>query len=257
MKLLIILMIFLTGIRNSFAQEVIIPFRNFSKWYFVDSRGNRIGECTYQKAFSYSGELAAVQLDGKYGFVNRKDSIIIPCIYDFAKCEFGSLQVSLDHDTFYIDLEGNKIDPSKYCYNTGGYRNSLNRIFKENGKYGMEIWPTHKLILPLYDSINIVIHSEAIMVWKNHKIGVFDNLGEQIIPFELDSFKLDHISHPNLIWIYRRGKIGALNLLGEIMAYPKYQNLKYENELVYTILKNGKKGYIYEGEEYWRNFLWW
>ncbi len=87
------------------------------------------------------------------------------------------------------------------------------------------------------------------------KMGIFNNLGEIIYPFELDSFDLAYYDHPyNLqaFRIYQNGKVGAISLIGEVLAQPIYDNLHFDYfDMPYTVNEKGRKGYIYKGKEYW------
>lgn len=237
------------------SQDVIIPFRHCNKWYFVDEDFNRIGNNNYQDAFPFYNDIAVVKQNEKYGFVNNTDSLIIPYQFDFAKCYYSSLQVSLDGDTFLIDKNGEKTQVLPID-NNNFYVPSLNRIFESNGKFGVVGSVGDTLLFPHYDSISIVNFSEVIMVWNaKRKIGVFNQIGKMVYQFELDYFEINNPSNPEFILIRKKNKLGAIGLKGAILANPKYLNLNIDNHLMYTILKNGKKGYIYNGKEYWRNFL--
>ena len=61
----------------------------------------------FQHASDFSEGLAAVKLNGKYGFIDKTGKEIIPLKYDFANCfSEGLALVRLNNKWFYIDKNG-------------------------------------------------------------------------------------------------------------------------------------------------------
>ncbi|MGN0642440.1 MAG: WG repeat-containing protein [Huintestinicola sp.] len=56
-------------------------------YYMVDGEGTRISENVYEAAYAFfdGGEYAAVKSNGKWGFVNTNDELVIPYSFDDAK----------------------------------------------------------------------------------------------------------------------------------------------------------------------------
>lgn len=87
--------------------------------YFIDEEGNRITNSPIYPHSSFSEGLAVVSnKKNKFGYINRKGKVVIPCIFDYA-CEFqGSVAwVKIAHlspigSLFYlIDKSGKQILP--------------------------------------------------------------------------------------------------------------------------------------------------
>jgi len=94
-----------------------------------------------------------------------------------------------------------------------------------------------------------------IIFFKDGKYGICNREGKFTVPITLD--KVEMISNGGFLKrlaIYKDGKVGAVDLIGEVIILPKYTNVHYEfSSTFYTILENGKVGYIYKGKEYWKD----
>ena len=54
------------------------------KWGAIDKTGRIVIPCKYDFLRPFSEGLAAVEINGKYGYIDTKNNIVVPCIYDFA-----------------------------------------------------------------------------------------------------------------------------------------------------------------------------
>ena len=50
--------------------------------YFMDSEGSFLFGRQFEGVGSFSEGLAGVQQNGKWGFINTKGEVVIPCVYD-------------------------------------------------------------------------------------------------------------------------------------------------------------------------------
>ncbi len=243
-------LLFFSGSEFLSAQDIIIPFRENNEWYYVDVHKKRISSIVYQEAYPFGKKLAVVKLNGKYGFINKNEEIVIPCQYDFASSEFSQLQVAVGLDTFWIDHNGKR--SSKTYNDVVSFSKSRNtKSFFKHGKNGVVNIYSDTILPAKYDQIEIIYYG-AIIAWnEDGKIGIFDYLGHTTIPFELDSFRLNDNYNPKFIYIFSKNKVGAVDLKGNLIGLPKYEYIEYDNGLIFTILKNGKKGYLFQGKEYW------
>lgn len=95
------------------------------KWFFSDAHGFLYGSITpdlvvFEDALPFSSGLAAVKIDGKWGYINHDFKLVIPCQYDKAESFNGSL-----------------------AYVESGYANL--KIYSYINKRGMPIWQNSKL----------------------------------------------------------------------------------------------------------------
>ena len=81
------------------------------KYGFVNKSGEVVIPIKYDYARDFSEGLAAVQLNGKWGFINKSGKIIIPSIYDDAGgFSDGYALVERGDKWLMIDKQGNEYD---------------------------------------------------------------------------------------------------------------------------------------------------
>lgn len=89
---------------------VTVYTNNTPKFGLINSSGEEFVPPVYENLFGWFCEgLAAVKLNGKYGYINRKNETVIPFIYDDANMFWGhKAEVKLNGRTFFIDKMGNE-----------------------------------------------------------------------------------------------------------------------------------------------------
>lgn len=95
---------------NGFARVFDMEAR---KYGFIDKQGHVITDCAFTDAHDFSGGLAAVALNGKWGFIDKSGKIKITPIYDKILCDFDTrlAQIVLGKEIYWIGKKGNKIIP--------------------------------------------------------------------------------------------------------------------------------------------------
>lgn len=64
----------------------------------------------YSNVEKFSEGMAAVQIDGKYGYINEKGEMVIPAIYEYANVfKMGEANVKKGSKYFYIDKTGQAV----------------------------------------------------------------------------------------------------------------------------------------------------
>ena len=149
----------------------------------------------YQKAWVFSENLAAVMQEGKIGFINENNEVIIPFEYDYSeKCRIWNFGY-LFHKGYCImtDKEGNfglidskgkwVVKPSYdeiWAPHTSGYR-----IVIDEGKYGL-LDPFCQYVYPVeYEYIEI--QSDSFILYKDGKKWQVDFRGNILHPFIFDA----------------------------------------------------------------------
>lgn len=87
-------------------------------WGFTSSDGHMVIEPIYEKAFSFSDGLAAVKFNGKWGFIDKNEKIIVPFEYDEFESSLkdGEAKLVKDGTVYVFDKDGKQKD----TYNQGG-----------------------------------------------------------------------------------------------------------------------------------------
>ena len=70
--------------RVSSFSEGLAGVEQNEKWGFINTKGEVVVPCIYDDAVSFSEGLAGVEQNEKWGFINTKGEVVIPCIYDEA-----------------------------------------------------------------------------------------------------------------------------------------------------------------------------
>ena len=148
----------------------------------------------YRKAWVFSEGLAAVMKDGKIGFINAKNEVVIPFQFDYSdKChmwDFGYLfhdgyciMTNADGDLGLIDKNGKWIVEPSYdevwAPHDSGYR-----IIVKDGKHGV-LDSTCNVVYPAeYGYVDIL--SDGFVLNKGGKKWQVDFVGNTVQPFMFD-----------------------------------------------------------------------
>lgn len=186
-------------------------------------------ERKYNQIEPYSEGLAAVERNGKWGFINKDGRLIIPMKYD---------NVNAFKDGFSI-------------VNIGG---NFESDAVEFGKWGVIDKKGVEVIPLIYDNIEGKISKQGIL-WaeRDGKIGYIDINGEIVIPFKYEMYSppsYDALCQGELAIVKLNGKWGFINIKGEEIIPLKYDNIDYCLDNIAKIVLNGKYGFVkYDGSE--------
>ena len=183
----------------------------------IDAQAN-----DYDKAWVFSEGLAAVMKDGKIGFINANNEVVIPFHFDYTdKCrmwEFGYVfhngycaMPEADGDLGLIDKNGNWVVEPEYdeiwAPHTSGYR----IIIKEN-KYGILNAGCDVVYPAEYGYIDIL--SDGFVLTKGGKQWQVDFEGNTVQPFMFDGTY--YLNYPN-------GYDSCGDLIYELADFVKYE----------------------------------
>ncbi len=149
----------------------------------------------YDKAWVFSEGLAAVMKDGKIGFINSKNEIVIPFQYDYCskEREFGfgyvfyngySVMTNKEGKLGLIDATGKWVVNAIYDKITAPKRNGY-RIVCANGKYGVLDSCCNETYSVEYTSVNII--PNGMVLAKDGKKWQVNFDGNVTAPFVFDS----------------------------------------------------------------------
>ena len=80
------------------------------KWGFIDKTDTMVIPAKYDFAGSFSEGLASVKINGKWGFIDKTDTMVIPAKFDDAwYFSNGKALVKLNGRQFFIDRNGNEV----------------------------------------------------------------------------------------------------------------------------------------------------
>jgi hypothetical protein len=211
------------------------------KWGYIDKTGNEIIPCIYYFAWNFSEGLATVELNGKGGYIDKTGREIIPCIYDWAwKFSEGLATVKLNGKRGYIDKTGNEIIPCKYDF--AWYFSEGLVPVELNGNRGYIDKTGNEIIPCKYDGAENFSEGLA-KVKLNGKWGYIDKTGYEIIPCKYDEYVAWGFSE-GLAAVKLNGKWGYIDKTGNEIIPCIYDWARSFSEGLAVVELNGKCGYI-------------
>lgn len=227
----------------------LLPFNENGKWGYMDTNGKVEISPKYDFAGSFKEGLAVVMIDGKYGYINEKDEVIIDIEYG----DVGSLEPEVEH--------------SDYDFNNG-----LVGVYKNNKYYMMDntgeivtkeyvdtSFASYELFLGSYgDTSEFSSYaydkyhslSEGMSIYKdstNEKYGYVDEDGVVVIKAQFDwAWEFSE----GLGAVVKDGLLGFVNKDGDLVI--DYQFEANSDKVAHTefseglipVKKDGKYGYI-------------
>ena len=234
--------------------EVVIPFkydeiRYFSeglagvelngKWGFINKSGKEVTPIKYDEVEEFSEGLAKVELNDRCGYINRSGKEVTPLKYDYADDFSGGLaEVELEDKKGYVNKEGKEVTPIKYD-KVDKFSEGLARVAL-NGKWGY-INKSGKEIMPLkYDWVSGF--SEGLAgVALNGKCGYINKSGKEVILLKYDYAKN---FNKGLAVVRLNDKWGYINKSGKEVISAKYDSVGMFTEGLAGASLNNKWGYI-------------
>ena len=157
----------------------------------------------YRKAWVFSDGLAAVMRDGKIGFINAKNEVVIPFQFDYTdKCrmyDFGYVfhngycaMTNKQGDLGLIDKSGNWVVEASYDEIWAPHKSGY-RIIVNDGKHGVLDSMCNVVYPAEYGYVDIL--SEGFVLTKGGRKWQVDFEGNIVQPFMYDS-AIDLICYP-------------------------------------------------------------
>lgn len=192
------------------------------KWGFINKSGKEVIKPEYDAASDFENGFARVKLNGRWGCINKKGKVAVPIEYNtvlpIREGLAGVRRGFPFEETGYVDMSGNEVVPFK--------------------SYG---WFT-------------IFSGGLACVSLSERHGFINKLGEVVIPLKYDeaSYFSDNIAPVKM-----NGKWGAIDRSGTEIILPKYDAITYEKDKVdngiqyegfsegmLSVKLNGKWGYV-------------
>ncbi len=153
--------------------EGLAAVESNGKWGYIDKNGNVIISFKYEDALHFSEKLAAIELRGKWGFIDKQDNLVIPFKYDnVGNFSNGRAEFELNGRKGYLDKYGTE------HYDNGG------SAPKKNVTYNVAKIPVPAKAI-FYDGLAVVESNDS--GWAcDVKKGYIDKNGSVIIPFKYE-----------------------------------------------------------------------
>ncbi len=130
------------------AEPQLIPYRKKDKWGFCKPDKKIVIDCVFTQTEPFNNDYANIQSGSKWGLINKKGNIVIPCIYEYRVNTFseGLVNVKKDGKYGFINNLGDTVIPFQFD-DASQFSEGLARV-KINGKYGF-IDKVGKIVIPL------------------------------------------------------------------------------------------------------------
>lgn len=200
----------------------------------------------YDDIKPFSEGLAAIQLNNKWGFVNKLGEIVVSPQYLYVeKFAYGYAKVQKGAKEGFIDKSGKIIIPIQYDFVNSFDENEL-ALVKKDGKYGyINRWGRE--IIPIeYDDINFNFYEYLCIAKKGGKYAVIDVKNRLITPFlynDISSFYGGHAKFK------LDEKWGLLNDIGERIIPNQYEEINFAYDDLVLAKKDGKYGFLSLNDE--------
>lgn len=225
--------------------QPIVSFKDENgKFGFKDAQGNIIVQPKYDYASKYENGLVYVNIDNKYGYVNRQGKEVIPVIYkqvSYTTKNGGMIWVHINDRYGFVDSTNKEIIPIKYQWLDSEFKSGMAKA-KLNGKYGTIDMQGKEVIPTMYDNIESITKNGEIVsfiVQKDSKYMLIDKSNKSLIDIKSDWIK----SESEVFWIVVKsnGKYGAFDYWGKKILELEYDWI--DSDLLTRrafVKKNGK-----------------
>ena len=181
-----------------------------SSAYYINSHGKRVGPL-FQAGKKYVTDdeilydLYPIEQKGKWGVMNSKGNIIVPCIYsDISVLCGGFIRAIKDNLVGGLDKKGKIIVPFIYgfidmvgCGYGHVYFPQTVLMIKKDNKCGLVDTKTGRIIVPpLYEHIIDFSEKEKVAIVyssQKDKYGLVNYQGNVILPIEYDTYAYDRM----------------------------------------------------------------
>ncbi|MEO1254944.1 MAG: WG repeat-containing protein, partial [Bacteroidota bacterium] len=162
-----------------FADNGLALAKKDGKYGFIDRSGTTMIPFNFENANGFKYDLAAVKLNNKWGFIDKSENLIIQPYYSLVS-DFKDDRAIVVRDGKFglIDLEGNEVLDTSWQHvlriKTGNYR-----VKRMDGRVGLVNSQGSFILRPAYD--RIVDLGGRILVSTHEEWGMLAYSGEQIL----------------------------------------------------------------------------
>jgi len=236
---------------SSIAQsQELIPYRKGDQWGFCKKDKTIIIQPEYDNAWPFENGLAKVEKDGRQGFINKRNKIVIPFIYESCSQKGGFIIVYKESKFGVIDLKGKEVIELNYD-KISRLKDHSFEVTKDKkaGLFNIKkfLFITNlNLTIPIeFDDIYTTNVSEVVRVEKKEKWGLFTTEGQQLTLLNYEN-EPDHELKftEGLALVSVNNKWGFVDSKGEEVITPQFYELHPFHNGLARIKKDSISGFI-------------
>ena len=217
-------------------------------WGYANGEKKYVIKPVFTEACPFEGELARVNVEGKWGTISSLGVFIVTPFYEsIAEYSSDSLAVAGWRSMFgLIDAKGIRVQPVKYDeiqYADYGYR----ALFK--GKFGTIDSKGKEILPPQFDDIVMLDRKRGLeQVLKDGKWGVLQN-GKDLLTHRFDDklvlLQSGQSGQPDLYLAHQNGKTGVVTSYGQYVVPCVYDEIVPASSGQYYLTRmNGNYGAV-------------
>lgn len=206
-----------TSISNSY-QSAILKYESNNKLGLITIDGKKITDAEYDsiETLEYKDNILKISKNGEYGLIELNGDEIIPAEYNAITAD-GYYNSSYDKAGYIVNIRTDE-----------GYRYGY---INYNGKQILDtIYTNIKRITEIKDDDNFYL-----ITYKNGQAGLIKN-GQTVIENEYEQLEYDSTS--NMIMVQKNAKQGVMDLTGDSILIPQYEDITFRGILI-TGIKDG------------------
>lgn len=214
---------------------------------FVDKKGDLLGNQYYDMTYLFQNGLAGVEINKKYGFIDRNGKVVIPIKYDFITGIIDGWGIFKREE--HQGLLNSKGQEKKFIhdkYELRGYYYEGTIVYKYLKKEGIMDSNFKEITPPNFDYIGN-FHEGLVRFKIGNKWGFLDENGKIVIEPKFDS---EYDFSEGYASVSIGEKYGIINPKGEYLIEPKFSYISSFHEGLAVVEEDGKKGFINKNAEW-------
>ncbi|HCC07996.1 MAG TPA: hypothetical protein DEP72_07580 [Clostridiales bacterium] len=216
---------------------------------YIDRKGNilsndiqTVKNTKYDAMYDANEGMYAVQLDGKWGFINEDGKETVKCKYNYVDSFYDGVAVVSGNGWGAVNKEGKEITGMKYG-SVSRFSEGLALVTPNGFDYGYINTNGEEIIPIQYASAQSFNGGIAVVCSKeNWKYGCIDKEGKVVVDFKYDDFS--YFRENGLAVIKLNGKYGFMDSTGKEVVECKYDWVNDYSEGLASVESNGKFGYV-------------
>lgn len=186
------------------------------KWGVIDSTGKTVINTNYDEMVT----------------IPNPEKAVFVCVYNVNEQtgEYKTKVINDKGETLFTQYDRVEVIENFDSKQNIWYERNVLRVVK-NGKYGLIDCDGNKLLGTEYDEITSLKSVEGnLIVKKDNKVGIVNNVGQIIVPVEYKDVKLLKEGYKNeYVIVDTNDNQGIISTSGTIIIEPTYKDIKYLN----------------------------